>query len=188
MSRLHRALARTGEEDLLDRSKRNHPETGKPGPNAGSGETTAPPAGPPGRGLLAADIAAGACFLFYALLKAYALAPALSDENIYFYMCRRIAEGALPYRDFFFAHPPLHLLAGSVVMALAGFHLPLAKAIPATAAALAGLAIYRAGRRGGPWRGLLALILFLFSYDMLRASSHYTGSAEATALIAWALE
>lgn len=141
-----------------------------------------------GRGLLAADVTAGAILASFAILKAYALAPALSDENIYFYMCRRIAEGALPYRDFFFAHPPLHLLPGTLAVAIFGFSLPVAKAVPALAAALAGLAVYRAGRRGGALAGLLAAALFLFAYDMLRASSHYTGASEATALIAWAME
>lgn len=139
-------------------------------------------------GLLAADLAAGAALAFFGILKAYALGPALSDENIYFYMCHRIAEGALPYRDFFFAHPPLHLVPGALVMSLFGFSLPAAKAIPAAAAALAGLAVYRAGRRAGPLQGLLALCLFLFAYDMLRASSHYTGASEATALLAWGME
>jgi hypothetical protein len=126
--------------------------------------------------------------LFFAILKTYALAPALSDENIYFYMCQRITEGALPYRDFFFAHPPLHLLPGLLAFALLGFSLPVAKAIPAIFAALAGLAVYRAARRAGALSGLVALALFLFSYDLLRASSHYTGASEATALIAWSLE
>jgi hypothetical protein len=118
----------------------------------------------------------------FGILKAYALAPAFSDENIYFYMCRRIAEGALPYRDFFFAHPPFHLVPGAVVMAAFGFSLPLAKAIPALFATLGGVAIYRAARRMGPAQGIVSLCLFLFAYDMLRASSHYTGASEATAL------
>ncbi len=140
------------------------------------------------RAPIAADLAAGLLLLVFGVLKAYALAPALSDENIYFYMCSRIAEGALPYRDFFFAHPPFHLIPGALLMAIGGFSLPLAKTISAFAAAMAGVAVYRAARRCGPIAALLALVLFLFSYDLLRASSHYTGANEATALLAWSLE
>ncbi len=153
------------------------------------GPASDPAPGSPARyRLLAADGVAALLLLAFGVMKAYALAPALSDENIYFYMCHRIAEGALPYRDFFFAHPPFHLIPGALLMALAGFSLPLAKAIPAAAAALAGLAVYRAARRCGPLAAVAALVLFLFAYDLLRASSHYTGASEATALLAWALE
>ena len=84
---------------------------------------------------LTADVTAVLALGGFGILKAYALAPAFSDENIYFYMCRRIAEGALPYRDFFFAHPPFHLIPGTLVMSVFGFSLPLAKAIPAVFAA-----------------------------------------------------
>jgi hypothetical protein len=134
--------------------------------------------------------AAGAAVLLAAflLLKTYALGPALSDEGIYFYMCSRIAEGAVPYRDFFFAHPPLHLLPGALLAAAAGFSLPLFKAIPAAFAAAGGVAVFRVARGAGAPAGLAALALYLSAYDFLRASSHYTGAAEATALLAWALE
>jgi hypothetical protein len=124
----------------------------------------------------------------YVLLKAYALGPALSDEYIYFYMCRRIAEGAIPYRDFFFAHPPLHLLPGAALAALAGFSVPVARALPAASGLLAAAAVYRAGRRAGVLEGIASLTIFLFAYDLLRASSHYTGAMEATALVAWSFE
>ena len=33
-----------------------------------------------------------------------------TDENVYFYQAAAWAKGYLPYRDFFFAHPPLHLV------------------------------------------------------------------------------
>jgi hypothetical protein len=134
------------------------------------------------------DGAAGLFLVLFALLKAYGLAPSFSDEGIYFYMCQRMAEGALPYQDFFFAHPPFHLIPGALLMSVAGYSLETAKALPAAATLLAGMAIYSAGRRGTPMQGLVAMGLFLFSHDLLRASSHYTGAAEATALLAWALE
>ncbi|HUT58524.1 MAG TPA: hypothetical protein VNA25_11825, partial [Phycisphaerae bacterium] len=56
-----------------------------------------------------------ALLLAFLALKAYGLQPAVGDENIYFYMSTRVADGLVPWRDFFFAHPPLHLLPGVVV-------------------------------------------------------------------------
>lgn len=149
-----------------------------------------PPPGPENRSLhqAAADFGAvvlGGAFL---LLKAFSLAPTPTDEFIYFYMCRRIVEGAVPYRDFFFAHPPVHLLPGAILTGLLGFSMTLARAIPSLSALAAGLAVYRIGRRAGSMEGLLSLSLFLFSYDLLRTSSHYTGALEATALLAWSVE
>lgn len=127
----------------------------------------------------------GGAFL---LLKTFSLAPTPTDEFIYLYMSRRIVEGAIPYRDFFFAHPPVHLVPGVILMGLFGFSLELARAIPSLSALAAGAAVYRIGRRAGGAEGLFSLAIFLFSFDLLRTSSHYTGALEATALLAWSLE
>ena len=35
--------------------------------------------------------------------------PQPGDENVYYYMGKLISEGKVPYRDFFLAHPPLHI-------------------------------------------------------------------------------
>src|SRR5579863_8724540 len=51
-----------------------------------------------------------AVVLVYIGLRTYQFFVADSDENIYFYMALRTAFGGrAPYRDYFFAHPPLHL-------------------------------------------------------------------------------
>jgi hypothetical protein len=51
----------------------------------------------------------------YMILEIYGYRYRVSDEGIYFYLAKRLTEGAVPYRDFFFAHPPGHIL----VLALA---------------------------------------------------------------------
>ena len=48
----------------------------------------------------------------FLVLKSYGLNYAVSDENIYFYDAWLMTQGSFPYRDFFFAHPLLHLLPG----------------------------------------------------------------------------
>ena len=47
--------------------------------------------------------------LGYLALKWSCFHYSATDENIYFYQAAAWAEGVLPYRDFFFAHPPLHI-------------------------------------------------------------------------------
>lgn len=116
------------------------------------------------------------CFFF--LLKSYGLNPAVSDENIYFYDTWLMSKGLLPYQDFFFAHPPLHLIPGWIVMLIAGdFNLTAMKAIPIIATTVTGITLHKiivrvVGKRSA---ALFALSMFLFSHDLLRASSHWTG-------------
>lgn len=112
-----------------------------------------------------------------AVLKAYGLHPQPGDEGIYFYLAGRVAQaGVVPYRDFFFAHPPVHLLVAAGAFKALGATLPVAKAI-APAAALATVAITYAtcARRLGVLPAFVAAALLLTSYDFLRASSHFTG-------------
>lgn len=113
----------------------------------------------------------------YLLLKSYSLFPAVSDENIYFYDAWLMAQGAIPYRDFFFAHPPFHLIPGWIVMLVTGeFNLSVMKLLPVAAAAATGVLLYGIARPvAGRIPALLAVALFLFSHDLLRASSHWTG-------------
>ena len=42
------------------------------------------------------------------------------DENVYFYMAKAVSEGQMPYRDFFYAHPPLHIFALATLIKIFG--------------------------------------------------------------------
>ena len=84
-----------------------------------------------------------ATLAFFALLESYGLAPALSDENIYFYDAWLMSQGFVPYRDFFFAHPPLHLAPGwLLVVARGGFELTALKLLAPAAALVSGVCVY----------------------------------------------
>jgi hypothetical protein len=121
--------------------------------------------------------------LFF-LLKSHALLPSTTDENIYFYMANLIAQGQLPYRDFFFAHPPLHIAVPALVFAVTGFQLVVAKLIPVLAAMLSGLLVYRIARRaGGAATAVVALVLFFFATEVLKASTNLTGINLSTAFL-----
>ncbi len=135
----------------------------------------------------AALIGAGALFV---LLKAYALHPVVGDENIYFYAAWRSAQGMFPWRDFVFAHPPLHIHLLTILSLVSGGAFLILKAAPAVCILIAGLLTHAAIRRLDdgdllPGRGwpLLAVVLFWFCYDTLRMSSHPTGANQATLLV-----
>jgi hypothetical protein len=155
---------------------------------------------------LAPEAAFAAVVLFYLALRTYQFHVADSDENIYFYMALRTAAGAVaPYRDYFFAHPPLHL--GLAVLALklgalfegaramidpaawgeGGAALVAVKSIGLVSGALGGVFVYRAVRRAsGRLEAFIAGTMFLLSPDVLHG--FFTGVTEALMLSALGLE
>lgn len=115
--------------------------------------------------------------LVFALLKLYSLNFVLGDEHMYFYMSVLVAKGQWPYRDFFFSHPPLQLYLMGALYKLFGYSLALSKAVPSLAAMVSGAHVFLVGKRlAGRWEGVLGAVLFLFTFDVLRGSSHFTGA------------
>jgi hypothetical protein len=151
-------------------------------------------------------LAFGAVVLFYLALRTYQFRVADSDENIYFYMAARSAFGGLaPYRDYFFAHPPLHLAFAVIALKVGAFlegtrvmldpaewgdggaALVTVKSIGLFAGAIAGICLYRAlARVGGVLEAWIGGTLFLLSPDLLH--SFFTGITEALMLTALGLE
>jgi 4-amino-4-deoxy-L-arabinose transferase-like glycosyltransferase len=124
----------------------------------------------------------GCVLFFFALLKLYSLNFVKGDEHMYFYMSLLVSKGKWPYRDFFFSHPPLQLYLMGALYKLFGYSLALSKAVPSLAAMVSGVYVYLLGRRlVGRSEALLAVILFLFTFDVLRGSSHFTGASCALA-------
>jgi len=124
-----------------------------------------------------AVVALGCVLLFFALLKLYSLNFVKGDEHMYFYMSLLVSKGKWPYRDFFFSHPPLQLYLVGALYKLFGYSLALSKAVPSLAAMVSGVHVYLIGRRlVGRIEALIAAALFLFTFDVLRGSSHFTGA------------
>ncbi len=127
------------------------------------------------------DAVAWACFglvgLFFLVLKSYSAHWQVGDENVYLYMAwAGLDHGALPYRDFFFAHPPLHLLPGLPVHGLLGFTPAAARVIPVGASLISALAVFLTARRHiGRVGAVAAVFALLTAFSLLRASSHWTG-------------
>lgn len=127
--------------------------------------------------------------LFYVVFKTYAMWLRAGDEHIYFAMAQDVAHGAIPYRDFFFAHPPVHLLVPALLFRIFGFSYGLAFWIAPLACLAAGLALWRLVRRFAPgWAAVLAFVLFLFGRTVLQSSSHLTGVNIGLMFLLWGAE
>lgn len=118
-----------------------------------------------------------ALLLAFGVLKLYSLNFVMGDEHMYFYMSVLVSRGEWPYRDFFFSHPPLQLYLMGALYKAFGYSLALSKAVPTVAAMVSGVHVFLLGKRlAGRWEGLLGAALFLFTFDVLRGSSHFTGA------------
>lgn len=123
------------------------------------------------------------------LLKLVGLHPSGTDDNIYFYLANRVAEGAVPYRDFFFSHPPVHLLVPAAVFKIAGYSIGAAKLIPVLAQTIAGLFMYLTLRPVSRPMALVALFAHFSTYQILMGSTDMNGENIMTMFLwaaAWA--
>jgi hypothetical protein len=123
----------------------------------------------------------------YVLLKVPGIHPSQSDENVYFYLASRVAAGELPYRDFFFAHPPLHLVVPAAIFRVAGFSVGLAKALPVAAQGAAALLLWGAARTASRPYALAALVVHLTAYQVLMGASDMNGANLAALFLAGGL-
>ena len=109
--------------------------------------------------------------VFFALEAAH-FRHSVSDENTYFYMAKAVSEGQVPYRDFFLAHPPVHILFLAVFYKLFGFSLFVLKATAPLSIILAAVFMFRiVEEKIGVKEAVVSAALFYFSYDLLRFST-----------------
>lgn len=123
----------------------------------------------------------------FVLLKVIGIHPSGTDENIYYYMAVRMTHGELPYRDFFFAHPPVHLLVPALIFSVTGFSVQVAKSIPIAAQLAAAVCLYLALRRTSKGLALLSILLMLTAYQLLMGSTDMNGENLMTAFLMAAL-
>jgi len=119
----------------------------------------------------------GLLVLFFLMLKSFSFHWQVGDENIYFYMAwAGVDHGALPYADYFFAHPPLHLLPGIFVFGLLGFGPITVRLIPIGATLVGAFFLFLLARRQIGRLGAVATVfLYLTAFSLIRASTHWTG-------------
>jgi len=113
---------------------------------------------------------------FFLIIKLPGMAFKFSDENIYFYMGKSILEGIIPYKDFFFASPPLQIAIISLIMVFIGKNLVLLKLIPIIASIISTIFLYEIVKGElNEKAALFSSALYLFSFVVLATTDHFTG-------------
>lgn len=97
------------------------------------------------------------------------------DENVYYYMGKLVSEGSLPYKDFFYSHPPLQVFLLSVFIKLFGYNVIILKLIPFLSILFSTFLLFKITKKLGNLEALFAVILFLFSYIVLFNSVYSVG-------------
>ena len=101
------------------------------------------------------------------VLKALAM-PQPGDENVYYYMGKLVSEGKVPYRDFFFAHPPLHIYLLALVYKIFGFKIIIMKLLPLIATLISAVFVFIIAKdKFGHYEAITSSLLFLFAYSVI---------------------
>lgn len=120
-----------------------------------------------------------AAFIFITLKGLATAQP--GDENVYYYMGKLITEGKVPYRDFFFAHPPLHIYLIASIYKIFGFNILILKLIPLISTLISVFFIFKiAKEKFGNAEAVISSLLFLFSYSVMFDSVFSFGIEVAT--------
>ncbi|MBI2101889.1 glycosyltransferase family 39 protein [Candidatus Woesearchaeota archaeon] len=90
------------------------------------------------------------------------------DENVYYYMGRLVSEGKIPYRDFFFAHPPLQIYLIALVYKAFGFNIAALKSVSLISALITAFFVFKiAKEKFGSSEAIISSLLLLFSYSVI---------------------
>lgn len=120
-------------------------------------------------------------FLFILIVLKGIIIAQPGDENVYYYMGKMISEGKVPYRDFFFAHPPLHIYLIALVYKIFGFNIIALKSIPLISTLITAFFIFEISKeKFGKAEAVASSFLFLFSYSIMFNSVFSFGIEIAT--------
>lgn len=93
--------------------------------------------------------------------------PQPGDENVYYYMGKLASENKLPYKDFFYAHPPLQIYLIALVYKMFGFNIIALKLAPLISAVITAFFVFKITQKFGNAEAIAASLLFLFSYSTM---------------------
>ncbi len=99
-----------------------------------------------------------------------------SDENVYFYMSSLVAQGHVPYRDFFYAHPPVELILGAAIFKLFGFSIFILKLVPLLSTVATAVLIYLIAKNyfSEP-EAILSALFYLSAYRVMLEATYFIG-------------
>lgn len=108
-------------------------------------------------------------FIAFAAIAAKGIFTAQpGDENVYYFMGKMVSEGYVPYRDFFYAHPPLQLYVIAPIFRMFGFNIAALKLIPLASTLVTAFFIYLISKNTfGKNKAIVSMALFLFSYSTM---------------------
>jgi len=122
--------------------------------------------------------------LTFLILKIFEMRFKFSDGYTYMYMAKLILNGKIPYRDFFFASPPLQPYIIAFFEIFTGNNFLILKLIPILATIGSSFFIFKfMQKKFGNWEGLTATTLYLFSFLILLTTDYSTGIHLTTFLI-----
>ncbi|MBI2657442.1 glycosyltransferase family 39 protein [Candidatus Woesearchaeota archaeon] len=123
--------------------------------------------------------------LFLLIVSKGLAAPQPGDENTYYYMGKLVTEGKIPYRDFFYAHPPLHIYILALFYNIFGFNIIALKSIPLLSTLASSFFIFKITQaKFGNAEALASSALFMFSYSVMFNSVFSFGTDVAVLLLA----
>ena len=132
-----------------------------------------------------------AYFMFFLLAAIFVIivskgltTPQPGDENVYYYMGKLISEGKVPYKDFFYAHPPLHIYLMALIYKIFGFNIAILKSIPFISTLASAFFVFKIAReKFGNYEAVASSLLFLFSYSIMFNSVFSFGINTAAMLV-----
>jgi len=108
------------------------------------------------------------------------LHPSFSDENFYFNVGKIVSEDKIPYKDFFFAHPPLQIYLYALIFKIFGVSLFISKLFPLIVSSLCVFLIFKIlDKLYNSKTGFLASLIFLAMPGFIAFSSMGYGMWES---------
>lgn len=112
------------------------------------------------------------------------LHPTFSDENFYFNVAKSIVEGETPYKDFFFAHPPLQVYTLASFFKIFGTSFLVGKTLTLITSSVCVFLLYLISKEIYDERsGFITAVIFLVTPAFLTFSTMGHGMWETTFLV-----
>lgn len=114
--------------------------------------------------------------IFFSLIKIFLFHPTFSDENFYFNVAKNIVDGKVPYKEFFFAHPPLQVYLLALVFKIFGTSFFVGKFVPLTFSVISVFLTYFILKELYEEKiGFLSALIFIFTPGFLTFSDQAYG-------------
>ncbi len=126
--------------------------------------------------------------LSFILIRVLFIHPTFSDETFYFNVGKYVSMGKVPYKDFFFAHPPLQLYILAIIFKIFGNSFWIAKVFSLFSASFCALLTYVISKElyknfNGEKIGLLSAIIFIVTPAFISFSTMGNGMWETSFLV-----